>query len=169
MPNLRRILRMLTLRPRDRRLDRIGAQPRPWPAAGDGPRVVVENEDPMWQWAATGLLEAAGYQVACCGGPHDLPNQQCPLVTDDRCPLIDGADLVINGLGIRDPANRAVLTALRTRRDQIPVIVEIRTPQLDELHAEIPGCRTVPFPARPKQLLAAVDDAISGNRGFDPG
>ncbi|MGQ0433184.1 MAG: hypothetical protein ACT452_12340 [Microthrixaceae bacterium] len=127
--------------------------------------MVVENEDAMWQWAATGRLEAAGYQVACCGGPHDLPNQQCPLVADDRCPLIDGADLVINGLGISDPANRAVLTALRTRRDRVPVIVEIRTPQLGELHAEIPGCRTVAFPARPSDLIAAVGDALSGNRG----
>lgn len=127
--------------------------------------MVVENEDAMWQWAATGILEAAGYQVACCGGPHDLPNQQCLLVADDRCPLVDGADLVVNGLGISDPANRAVLTALRTRRDQIPVIVEIPTRQLDELHAEIPGCRSVPFPVRPKDLVAAVDDAIRGRRG----
>lgn len=86
-------------------------------------------------------------------------------MADDRCPLVDGADLVVNGLGISDPANRAVLTALRTRRDQIPVIVEIPTRQLGELHAEIPGCRSVPFPARPKDLVAAVDDAIRGRRG----
>lgn len=83
MPSLQHILRTLTLRPRDRRPDRIATQPRPWSAAGDGPRVVVENEDAMWQWAATGILEAAGYQVACCGGPHDLPRQRCPLVADD--------------------------------------------------------------------------------------
>ena len=126
--------------------------------------MVVENEDAMWQWAATGLLEAAGYQVACCGGPHDLPHQHCPLVADDRCPLVDGADLVVNGLGIGDPANRAVLTALRSRRDQIPVIVEIPALQLGTRHAEIPGCQTIPFPARPKDLIAAVDDAIRGRR-----
>lgn len=155
---------MLTLRPRNRGPDPTAAPPHPWAAAGDAPRVVVENEDAMWQWAATEMLEAAGYEVACCGGPHHLPHQRCPLVTDDRCPLIDGADLVINGLGIDDPPNRAVLTALRTQREKTPVLVEIRTPQLGELHTEIPGCRTVPFPARPNDLIAGVNDAISGNR-----
>jgi hypothetical protein len=127
--------------------------------------VVVENEDAACQWAAAGLLEAAGYDVASCGGPRNLRGQQCPLVVHDRCPLIDGADVVVNGLGIREPANRAVLTALRTRRSQVPVIVEIPTPRLGELHAEIPGCRTVPYPVTPKTLIAAVDDAILDTRG----
>lgn len=165
MPRLHDILRMRTLRPTGGRADRVASQPRPWLGAGEGPRVVVENEDAMWQWAATGILEAAGYQVACCGGPHDLPHERCSLVADERCPLIDGADLVINGLGISDPANRAVLAALRTRHEQIPVIVEIPTRQLGELNAELPGCRTVPFPVRPKDLVAAVDDAMRGSRG----
>lgn len=164
MSNVRRILRMVTLRPRNRGPDPMAALPRPWAEAGDGPRVVVENEDATWQWAATETLEAAGYEVACCGGPYHLPHQLCPLVTDDRCPLIDGADLVINGLGIGDPTNRAVLTALRTQREQTPVLVEIGTTQLAELHTEIPGCRTVPFPVRPKDLIAGVSDVIRGNR-----
>jgi hypothetical protein len=126
--------------------------------------VVVENEDAMWQWAATNVLETAGYDVACCSGPHHLPRGRCPLVAGDRCSLVDEADVVVSGLGITDPANRAVLTALRTHRSQIPVIAEISPSRLAELHAEIPGCRTVPYPVGPKVLVDAVDGALRSPR-----
>ena len=162
MLSLNDLLRTWTLRARERTLNRIPNPPHPWSAASEGRRVVVEHEDAMWQWAATRILETAGYEVACCGGPHHLPHDQCPLASDDRCALVDGADLVVNGLGIRDPANRAVLTALRTRRGQIPVIVEIPTPQMAELHVAIAGCRTVPLPVCPRDLVAAVDEVLCG-------
>jgi hypothetical protein len=127
--------------------------------------VVVENEDASWHWAATRILETAGYEVACCGGPKHLPDQRCPLVAGDRCPLVEGADLVVNGLGISDPANHAVLTALRAQHGEIPVLAEIPAPQIARLDAEIPGCRTVPRPVGPGDLVAAVDDVLCGTRG----
>ena len=122
---------------------------------------MVEHEDWAWQGAATSLLETAGYEVACCGGPHQLPHHRCPLVSEHRCPLVEGADLVINGLGIRDPANRDVLTALRGRCDHIPVIItEIPTSQLADAQVAISGYRTIPYPVGPKDLVAAVDDIL---------
>ncbi len=124
--------------------------------------MVVEHEDPVWRWAATERLSGAGYQVASCGGPRVLPHQRCPLVAGDGCPLIDQADVVVNGLGISTAANRAVLEAVRARRESLPVVVELPAPRFTELHAELPGCRTVPFPVGPKDLVRSVDDAISG-------
>jgi hypothetical protein len=164
MPRLHDHLRTLTHRAKSR-TNRVPASPHKWSAASEGQRVVVENEDASWQWAATRILETAGYEVACCGGPKHLPHQRCPLVAGDRCPLIEGADLVVNGLGISDPANHAVLSALRTDHGRIPVIAEIPTPQVARLHAEIPGCRTVPRPVGPGDLVAAVDDALFAARG----
>jgi hypothetical protein len=125
---------------------------------------VVEHEDAMWSWAATRLLETAGYQVACCSGPHHLPRGRCPLVAGEVCSLVDEADLVVNGLGISDPANRAVLTALTTHPGHIPVIAEISPRRAAELQAVVPGCRTVPYPVRPKVLVDAVDQVLSRSR-----
>lgn len=126
--------------------------------------MVVEHDDGLWQWAATGLLEAAGYEVACCGGPHELPDGRCPLVAGGHCPLVDGADLIVSGLGISQPAERAVLVALRTRHEQVPVLVEIPAREISELHAVAPGCRTVPWPVCAKDLKAAVDDVLRRHR-----
>ncbi len=162
MSILHDLLHKLSARGGGREPDRAACPAPPWPAERGRARVVVENEDAACQWAAAGLLEAAGYDVASCGGPRHLPGHECALVAHDRCPLVDGADLVVSSLGISDPANRAVLTALRRRRSQIPVIVEVTTPRLEELHATVPGCRTIPYPVTPHNLLAAVDAALPG-------
>lgn len=135
-----------------------------WPAERAGPRVVVEHDDAAWRWAATGRLEAAGYQVASCPGPRHLPGERCPLVAGEACSLIDGADVVVDGLGVTVPEHRAVLTALRARHEELPVIVEIRPSQILELESELPGCRVVTYPVRPRELLAAVADATSSDR-----
>lgn len=146
------------------RSSRAGDAPQPvpeeWPTSGDGPRVLIENADGAFRWAAGSLLERAGYEVASCGGPHSLSDGRCPLVTDGGCPLVDGADVVVNGLGIRDPAYRAVLAALCADNEDRPVVVELPQPQFAALHDDFPGCRTVPFPVRPEDLVAAVDEAV---------
>lgn len=147
--------------------DTLGAVAPPlpdWSVPDERPRVVIEHEDAVWQWAASGLLESAGYQVASCSGPHGLAQGRCPLVHDGACPLVAGADVVVNGLGIRDPANRAVLAAMRDRQPDLPVVVELPGPQRDRLDTELPGCQTVAFPLRPGDLLDAVDGAVGGPR-----
>lgn len=137
-----------------------------WPAATEGRRVVVEHEDSAWQTAAARILETAGYEVACCGGPLQLPQRRCSLAVDHRCPLVESADLVINGLGISDPVNRDVLIALRARCDQSPVIVaEIPPPQLADAPVEIAGFRTIPVSVGSRDLVAAVDDILHSRAG----
>lgn len=121
---------------------------------------MVEHEDPGWRWAASERLTSAGYEVACCGGPRVLPRQRCPVVAGEPCPLLDGADVIVNGLGITTTAARAVLTAVHAQRPELPVIVELPTSRFDDLEAMAPGCRPVAFPVGPKHLARSVDEAI---------
>jgi hypothetical protein len=158
MPSLHDVFRRL--RWRDRGVPPLVEAPPSWPEADGRRRVAIENEDAVWQWAAARTLEAAGYAVASCGGPHSLAGQRCLLVSEGACPLVDGADVVVNGLGISDRSNWKVLAALRTRRRHLPVVAEVPEPQRAELNATIPGCTPLLFPARPVDLVAAVDRAV---------
>lgn len=126
------------------------------------PRVVVEHEDPVWRWAAAGVLEQAGYQVLGCGGPHELADGKCPMVTTGRCALIEGADVVVNGLGIREPVHQDVLGAVQGS-SSVPVLVELPSPQRERLAADFPGCQRIPFPVRPQDLVTAVGAAVEGS------
>lgn len=84
------------------------------------------------------------------------------MVTEGRCGLVDGADVVVNGLGIRDPAHRDVLATVRSSSD-LPVLVELPAPQRERLEADFPGCEPIPFPVRPEELVRAVDAAVEAN------
>lgn len=147
----------------DPMVDRAPIEPPPgsWPAGDPAPRVLVEHQDPVWRWAAARRLEAAGYQVTTCGGPGVFRHGRCPLVAGEGCPAVDGADVVVNGLGIRDAGARAVLSAVRGARPELPVVVELPQPQSDDLDAAIPGCRVVPFPVGPVELVRAVEEALT--------
>jgi len=163
MRSLRAHLRSLSNGPASRTPKPPPAVLPQWSASDVRPRVVVEHEDPVWRWAAAGLLEEAGYQVGGCGGPHELAGGECPLVTDGQCTLIEGADAVVNGLGIRDPGHRAVLASVRAHDGGLPVLVELPSPQRERLQADFPGCQQLPFPVRPQDLVEAVGAAIEAN------
>jgi hypothetical protein len=133
--------------------------------ANDRRRVVIEHDDGAWQSAAARALERAGFDVACCGGPRQLPRGRCPLVEGTGCPLIDQADVVVNGLGLRDPANRALLEALEATHPEIPLVVEAPRSALAAFADELDRCHTVPFPVRSsKVLVETVCDALERGR-----
>lgn len=64
-----------------------------WPPAGEGRRVLIEGVGARWPGDAA--LRAAGYQVIVCAGP---PGgwAACPPRQGRSCPLVAGADLVLN-------------------------------------------------------------------------
>lgn len=163
MRSLRARLHSFSQRPPRRAPESSDAVLPAWPTSDVRPRVVVEHEDPVWRWAAAGLLEDAGYQVLGCGGPHELTDGGCPMVAEGRCTLIDGADVVINGLGVRDPAHRAVLASIRAHSSGLPVLVELPSTQQDRLEADFPGCQRIPFPVRPHDLVTAVSVALESS------
>lgn len=90
----------------------LAPQPWPWP---ERPRILVEHAYGELELAYAEALRQAGYSVAVCPGPRQ--DERCPLVCDTGCPLVDGADLIVSGVG------PDVLEALRTRRPSKPLVV----------------------------------------------
>jgi hypothetical protein len=130
-------------------------------ALADRPHAVIEHADGAWQAAAARALERAGYDVACCGGPSQLPRGRCPLIEGRGCALIEGADVIVNGLGLHDPANRTLIEALRSTHPAVPLVVEAPRSDLASFADELDGSHTVPFPVRSsKVLVEIVTDAV---------
>jgi hypothetical protein len=128
-------------------------------ASSDRPRVLVESSDAVEQWALTGALEDAGYEVAVCDGPsfHGAP---CPLVRSGECHLAAGADVIVNRFRLSEPANQDVVWAVQAARPETPVIVEAAL-QERERHAELlSACRVFPSPQSIAEVLAAVSGAL---------
>jgi hypothetical protein len=101
--------------------------PQTWPDSGGKPRVLVENPDGAELWAHAEVLREAGYEVATCAGPaepatwHQRPTQ-CPLVGEGRCPLAEGADVVVTTNDLRDGAE--IIPALDATVPAAVVLVE---------------------------------------------
>lgn len=129
-------------------------------------KVLVENEDPAMVWADERVLRRAGYGTRFCAGPAgpraSFPYGRCLLVEDGRCPLVEGADVVVFGLGLGQPYARAVLHALRTRLPDIPVCIDAPGPEVSNHPNLVAGCTAVPFPDAGSGLLAAVRGALGG-------
>ena len=68
-----------------------GSTPR-WPIRRVRPRVLVEV--PGGRWRAGDAARKAGFDVLACAGPHGTPSR-CPAIEGLRCPLVDGADVVV--------------------------------------------------------------------------
>ena len=83
-----------------------------WPSPEvDAPRVLVEASGA--RWAGERALRDHGAQVAVCGGPTTrVPGDPCPLLVGRRCPLVDGADVILHLLPASEPAHRCVAAAL---------------------------------------------------------
>jgi hypothetical protein len=133
-------------------------QPR-WDERGDGRlRVLVENPD--FGFAAERVFEAAGYNVAVCGGPERLRGHRCPLVTEGRCALAEGADVIVHSLNPARPEHAAVLRALRARHPTTPLIVEVPSPALVRHTALLQGCTIMEMPATRDKLVSTVASSL---------
>jgi GNAT superfamily N-acetyltransferase len=79
-----------------------------WPRESAGRRILVERRG----WFAgrqAASLRAAGHDVRECHGPG--PEHACPLVTEGRCRLAEGADRIVTLLPGDDPDCAAVAAA----------------------------------------------------------
>ena len=61
-------------------------------------RVLIEHPSSLVRLELEEELRAAGHHVATCSGPRAPVPRTCPLLADERCPLVDAADVVVNGL-----------------------------------------------------------------------
>lgn len=133
--------------------------PGEWPERQGRARVLVEEADPASGWVVEKLLQNEGYDVAVCGGPEILG--RCFLVTDGRCPLAEGADVVLNSLSLSQPDRREVVEALRARLPDTPVIVGVPLPQAAKHAVLLEGCRLMDFPPTSGTIKREVHEALA--------
>ena len=137
---------------------------RPGPWAFGHPRVLIEHSD---EGAVISkyvpALRRAGYSVAVCHGPsaERQPPESCVLVTGERCVAVQGADVVVSGLGASAPEKRAVLEALHRFHPRKPLVVEVSTGELDLYGELVDGAHLIVSPVEPEELVAAVGDALA--------
>lgn len=136
-------------------------RPGPWPFAR--PRVLIEHSDEAVAFDFVSTLRRAGYSVAICPGPSSSAErrERCVLVTGERCAFVDGADVVVSGLGVASPEKREVLQALRRHHPGKPIVVEVALEELHLYDRVLDGLHVVVSPVDPDELLAAVNDAIA--------
>jgi hypothetical protein len=140
------------LRSRRVRTETLGSG---WPdGAGGGPRVVVECRDDVLADAAAGTLSAAGYHVMSCVGPDD--RHRCPLLDGGGCPLVEGADVVVDMLGFGDDDGARVLGRLKERYPDTPVVAEASTSERARHADDLSGVFIAESPMRGAGLLTQV-------------
>jgi len=126
-----------------------------WPAdRGQATRVAVECDDPATTAAAVAVLQAAGHEVAVCAGPD--AHHRCPLLEQDRCPLVEGSDVVVNLLGFGGERRHRVLPHLRRRYPTTPIAAEASTAQRFTYRDLLTSVFTIDAPARPESLTESV-------------
>jgi hypothetical protein len=83
------------------------------------PRVLIEHTDPRAGTALARALHDAGFAVATCPGP--TPQEPCPVLRGDECPLANRADVIVSGL--RDhPEGRSIAAWLRVQHPKTPLL-----------------------------------------------
>jgi DNA-binding response OmpR family regulator len=132
--------------------------PQPWPWVGR-PRVLIEHPDESAGLALAAILRQAGYGVAVCPGPEQ--SERCPLTGPEGCAVAHGADVIVSSLGLERPEAREVLQALRMRRPETPLIVEVPPGDEAEWQDLLEGCDLIASPVEPEKLVASVRAALA--------
>lgn len=134
------------------------SEPAPSPAARARGRVLIENPHGVIVEGYEAALRAAGFEVGSCAGPSAA--EPCPLVTEQACPLVSGADVVVCGLDFAQPESRAVLTALRAHHGGAAVVVQVPDGQVADVAEQASGFRLVPASLGADALVEAVAAAL---------
>ena len=135
---------------------------RTWQApgrTGRHPRILIEDAHPALEISDFSLFEQAGFDVAYCSGPGD-DLAACPLLRGQRCPLVDAADAVLQGL---DPA-LGIAAAIRRQRPGMPVVAEQRRSADGGLQPVPDGCIPLTFPCSVKGQIDVLWRALASRR-----
>ena len=108
--------------------------------------MLVEHPGSLRSLELTEELRAAGYEVITCSGPRAALPRPCPLLADERCRLVDAADVIVNGLHAEQDV---VLERQRRMTPDTPVVL-------------LEGADASTCPARSGGGVVAVDEMISG-------
>lgn len=87
------------------------------------------------------FLERLGHPVEVCHGPAQ--GTICPILTDEGCPLAEGAHGIVFELDLDRPQHRAILRKYkRALRRDVPIRVSVRPDQTERYHDLLAGLRT---------------------------
>lgn len=125
----------------------------------DRPMVVVESGRPEAREAMVRSLDAAGFDVTTCPGPHHLYGGGCPLLESSDCFQVERASALVHDLDLEDPTSREVLLTLRERYSHLPIVVEASTAVARRHHELLDGCTVVP-PFSPEHLAGVVQQVV---------
>jgi len=141
----------------------IDLQPWTYP---ERPRVLIEHRQPDDGLELATAIRRAGFTVGICRGPDATadPATRCPLHRLEPCVAVEGADLVVTVLDLREAGGREVVRGLRTRYPSTPLVVAATVSEMLELGDLLAGCTVVPVGAEPEQVVAAVLDALPSER-----
>jgi len=122
------------------------------------PRLLVEDDRPALAISDFSLFRDAGLDVAFCSGPGDDP-AACPLLSGQRCALVDRADVVLHGLS----PGLGIAAAIIRQRPELPVVVEQACGPDGPAEPVPNGCLPLPYPCSVRGqadvLLRAAADA----------
>jgi hypothetical protein len=121
-------------------------------------RLLVVHPKPLVAWDRAAALEHAGYEVETCPGPA---HADCPVLSDQPCPLIDRADALLYDASLGSTAEMQFLAAhLRDAYADLPLIVigaDDAWPATDD-----PGrVWRVPDLGTTAQLASVIEDALT--------
>lgn len=123
------------------------------------PRVVIESRRPAAAAALAGALTESGIDPVVCAGP-DESGHGCPLLADEPCALIEGADAVVYDLDLEQPADREVLRSLVVEHGGLPIVTERSTEEARQYRSSLQQCAVV-VPYSTQYTAAAVVRALS--------
>ena len=93
-----------------------------WPPRLDGPKVVVEARSGRWHGEVDARAE--GMAVMVCPGPQPGPRPRCPAARGEPCPLVTGADAVVDALPRGEALADRVLETHRSHHTEVSLFVE---------------------------------------------
>lgn len=91
-----------------------------WPDDGSELRVLVEGSAAAWPGSR--LAARAGVSVLSCAGPGHGRSHPCPMVSGQRCPLVEEADAVILTLPAGSPGAEQLRDAHAGRECAQPLL-----------------------------------------------
>jgi hypothetical protein len=110
-------------------------------------RVLVEHPDPLAQHILAVGLRELGYEVVTCGGPtaEGLTKVSCPVLRQEACPAVDGADVIVSSLPIGGPEG-IIVRRIAKDPGAPPIVLEATTWQISQyLEDVVAACSVYPL------------------------
>jgi hypothetical protein len=128
-----------------------------WSDDRRGTRILVEHADPTIRDVLRRDLEARGFDVLTCAGPgpDGAEAASCPLLHQERCPAVDGADLVASGLSLTSHVTHMVLRRIADQGTP-PLVVEVPHQTAERIGAGIADRHL--FPMRADAIARIAED-----------